>query len=135
MKAFLLLLSASLPLLAQAASGSWAEGSEGIELKHGETVARSKAIRPGKLLAAGDARMTSVSWRYKLLSVEPPGLQVKLCTPNRCTKLDAAKGTSDVFRGEPANTEFRFIYYVGTRGELRLPFRVLGNEIIVNYEQ
>ncbi|MCX2957564.1 MAG: flagellar protein FlhE [Serratia symbiotica] len=37
-------------------------------------------------------------------------------------------------RVNPPNSPFRFIYYVQSRGGLNPPLRVIGNQVIVNYE-
>ncbi|USS96781.1 flagellar protein FlhE [Serratia symbiotica] len=46
--------------------------------------------------------MTRVSWRYRLLSAEPAGLQVQLCTLNRCILLGSRSGSTIGLQGEPA---------------------------------
>ncbi|MFX2513814.1 flagellar protein FlhE, partial [Serratia marcescens] len=75
-----------------------------------------------------------VSWRYRLLGPEPAGLQAQLCTVNRCIALGGGSGSSNGLQGEPANAELRFVYYVQSQGGLNPPLRVIGNQVIVNYQ-
>ncbi len=121
------------PLTAQAVSGSWVADSEGVTLERGGVRDESFSLRAATPPAA-NARVTSVSWRYQLLSAEPAGLQVQLCASSRCVPLGAGSGRSDAFNGLPADSAFRFIYYVQARGALNPPLRVLGNQVIVNYQ-
>lgn len=127
------LLLALAPLLVQAASGSWVADSEGVTLETGGVREESPGLRAANP-PDDNARVTSVSWRYQLLSGEPAGLQVQLCTAVRCLPLGAGSGRSDAFNGTPANSEFRFIYYVQARGALNPPLRAISNQVIVNYE-
>ncbi len=60
----------------------------------------SAALLPPNTLPGGNARIETVSWRYRLLSAEPAGLQVHLCSLNRCIPLTSASGTSHVLAGE-----------------------------------
>ena len=88
----------------------------------------SAALLPNTL-PGGNARIETVSWRYRLLSAEPAGLQVHLCSLNRCIPLTSASGTSHALAGEAADGPLRFVYSVQTRGPLnrrcgRLPIRL-----------
>ncbi|KFK96373.1 MULTISPECIES: flagellar protein FlhE [unclassified Serratia (in: enterobacteria)] len=127
----LLLLS---PFAAQAVSGSWNASNDGIELGYGQLRAESQPLRPFNVLPGNSARITSISWRYQLLSAEPAGLQVQLCTLARCIALGAGSGRSEALNGEPADSEFRFVYYVQARGTLNPPLRVISHQVIVNYQ-
>lgn len=133
MKACFPLLLLLVPLTGLAVSGSWVADAEGVTLERGGVRDKSPSLRP-VTPPAGNARVTSVSWRYQLLSGEPAGLQVQLCSASRCLPLSAGTGRSDVFNGFAADSEFRFIYYVQARGALNPPLRALGNQVIVNYE-
>ncbi|WP_337261612.1 MULTISPECIES: flagellar protein FlhE [unclassified Serratia (in: enterobacteria)] len=134
MKAGLALFLGLASLAAQAASGSWVASNDGVELQHGLVRAESQVLRPVTPLPGQPARITSISWRYQLLSAEPAGLRVQLCTVARCITLDAGSGRSEAMNGQPADSEFRFVYYVQARGALNPALRVIGNQIIVNYE-
>lgn len=134
MKAWLTILFLLAPSLALAVSGSWVAEGAGVTLEQGGVRDASDALRPPNALPNADARITSVSWRYRLLSGEPAGLQAQLCTPSRCIPLGGGSGTSCGLQGEPANVELRFIYLVQSRGGLNPPLRVIGNQVIVNYQ-
>lgn len=121
------------PLAALAASGSWVADASGVTLERGGVRDESPYLRAPNPPAA-NTRVTSVSWRYQLLSAEPAGLQVQLCTPRRCLPLGAGSGRSEAFNGLPADSEFRFVYYVQARGALNPPLRAISNQVIVNYE-
>lgn len=127
---FLLLLA---PLMAQAVSGSWVADATGVTLETGGVRDESPRLRAA-IPPAATARVTSVSWRYQLLAGAPAGLQVQLCTSSRCLPLGAGSGRSDAFNGMAADSEFRFIYYVQSRGALNPPLRVISNQVIVNYQ-
>lgn len=134
MKACLAVFLGVASLATQAASGSWMASNDGVALGHGLVRAESLVLRPMTPLPGQPARITSVSWRYQLLSAEPAGLQVQLCTAVRCIVLGAGSGRSEAMNGQPADSEFRFVYYVQARGALNPALRVIGNQIIVNYE-
>ncbi|TQI81104.1 flagellar protein FlhE [Serratia fonticola] len=133
MKRCLPLLLLLIPLAVPAVSGSWVADAEGVTLERGEVRDTSPGLRAANPPAA-NAKVTSVSWRYQLLSAEPAGLRVQLCTTSRCLPLGAGSGRSDAFNGLPADSEFHFIYYVQARGALNPPLRALSNQVIVNYE-
>lgn len=133
MKRCLFVLCLLAPLTAGAVSGSWvAEG--GVTLEQGGMRDESAGLRPPNALPDANARITRVSWRYRLLGPEPVGLQAQLCTVNRCIPLGGGSGSSNGLQGEPANAELRFVYYVQSQGGLNPPLRVIGNQVIVNYE-
>lgn len=129
-----------LPLLwlvaasAQAVSGSWVADDVGVSLGQGGVQLASPSLRPPNALPDANARITSVSWRYQLASTAPAGLQVQLCMPSRCIALDGGRGRSDALQGALANSEFRFVYSIDTRGTVFPPLRVLSNQVIVNYQ-
>lgn len=132
MKAYFPMFLLLAPLAAQAVSGSWVADANGVMLENGgvrDASPRLRATHP----PAANSRITSVSWRYQLLSVEPAGLQVQLCSASRCLPLGAGSGRSDAFNGMAADSEFRFIYYVQARGALNPPLRAIANQVIVNY--
>lgn len=78
MKRCLFVLCLLAPLTAGAVSGSWvAEG--GVTLEQGGMRDESAGLRPPNALPDANARITRVSWRYRLLGPEPVGLQAQLC--------------------------------------------------------
>ncbi len=105
-----------------------------MTLEQGGMRDESAGLRPPNALPDANARITRVSWRYRLLGPEPVGLQAQLCTVNRCIPLGGGSGSSNGLQGEPANAELRFVYYVQSQGGLNPPLRVIGNQVIVNYE-
>ncbi|CAI0906592.1 flagellar protein FlhE [Serratia grimesii] len=134
MKRLLALILLLPPLSAQAISGSWVADSVGATLEYGGERGESPGLRAPNALPDGNARITSVSWRYQLLAGEPAGMQAQLCTLTRCIALGGGSGSSTGLQGEPANAELRFVYYVQARGSLNPPLRVISNQVIVNYE-
>ncbi|MGO2369509.1 MAG: flagellar protein FlhE [Serratia sp. (in: enterobacteria)] len=134
MKRLLALICLLAPLSVQAISGSWVADSVGATLEYGGERGESPGLRAPNALPDGNARITSVSWRYQLLAGEPAGMQAQLCTLTRCIVLGGGSGSSSGLQGEPANAELRFVYYVQARGSLNPPLRVISNQVIVNYE-
>ncbi|HFI5308127.1 TPA: flagellar protein FlhE [Serratia liquefaciens] len=134
MKHRLALICLLAPLSVQAASGSWVADSVGATLEYGGERGESPGLRAPNALPDANARITSVSWRYRLLADEPAGMQAQLCTLTRCIVLGGGSGSSTGLEGEPANAELRFVYYVQARGSLNPPLRVISNQVIVNYE-
>lgn len=134
MTRFLPLLCLLLPVAAGAASGSWIAEGPGVTLEQGGMSDSSAALLPPNTLPGGNARIETVSWRYRLLSAEPAGLQVHLCSLNRCIPLTSASGTSHALAGEAADGPLRFVYCVQTRGPLNPPLRAIANQVIVNYQ-
>ncbi|AHG22039.1 flagellar protein flhE [Chania multitudinisentens RB-25] len=134
MKTVLSLFLLLMPLAAQAVSGSWMASNDGVELRYGQTRAESPVLHPVGIYPNTQVRIRSISWRYQLMSAEPAGLRVQLCTAARCISLAGGSGYSDALEGEPADGEFRFVYYVQAHGALNPPLRVISNQLIVNYE-
>ncbi|MBP1130937.1 MULTISPECIES: flagellar protein FlhE [Serratia] len=134
MKRLLALICLLAPMSVQAISGSWVADSVGATLEYGGERGESPGLRAPNALPDGNARITSVSWRYQLLAGEPAGMQAQLCTLTRCIVLGGGSGSSSGLQGEPANAELRFVYYVQARGSLNPPLRVISNQVIVNYE-
>lgn len=133
MKTYFPLVLLLAPLAAQAISGSWAADASGVTLETGGVRDISPSLRAANPPAA-NARVTSISWRYQLLSGAPAGLQVQLCTSSQCLSLGAGSGRSEAFNGIAADSEFYFIYYVQSRGALNPPLRAISNQVIVNYQ-
>ena len=127
---FLLLLLLS-PLLAWAAgSGAWQASGIGATLSQ-----RGIAVNSSTLHAPDEVSgtMTLIAWRYQLMTAEPAGLTVKLCSPSRCVALDGPNGTTRGLAGISASQPLFFIWEVHGRGSFYPPLRVSSNQVIVNY--
>lgn len=133
MKPFLPLLCL-LPFTAIAVSGSWVAEGPGVTLEQAGMSDSSAVLSPPNPLPSANARIETVSWRYRLLAAEPAGLQVHLCSANRCIPLTSASGTSHALAGEAAEGPLRFVYSVQSRGPLNPPLRAIANQVIVNYQ-
>lgn len=129
MRSLLLLLLC--PLLAGAAgSGSWQASSIGATLSQ-----RGMAVNSTALHAPADVSgvMTLIAWRYQMMTPEPAGLTVKLCSPSRCVVLDGPSGTTRALAGISASQPLIFVWEVPGRGRFYPPLRVSSNQVIVNY--
>ncbi|MCV9880396.1 flagellar protein FlhE [Brenneria izbisi] len=123
------------PGLACATPGAWNASKSGVVLEHRGVVAASAALLPSpNLQAGGKSTISVVYWEYQTTSPQPAGLQVKLCTPQRCVALDGGSGRTRSFSGLPANSEFRFIYYIEGGGRLHRALNVISNSLSVNYK-
>jgi len=71
-----------MPLFAKAVSGSWVAEGPGVTLEQGGMRDEFVELEAPNALPDADARITGVSWRYRLLSAWPACLQVQLCTLN-----------------------------------------------------
>ncbi|MEC5318468.1 flagellar protein FlhE [Brenneria populi subsp. brevivirga] len=104
-------------------------------LEHRGVTASSPAFLPSpNLQVSGESAISVIYWRYESLSPPPIGLVVRLCTQQRCVALKGASGQTRGFNGLPADSEFRFIYYIEGNGRLHRAFNVLSNKIAVNYK-
>lgn len=77
MKRCLSLLCLLAPLAAGAVSGSWVAEGAGVTLEQGGMRDESAGLRPPNALPDANARITSVSWRYRCWGRSPWG-----CRPN-----------------------------------------------------
>ncbi|MCS3433469.1 flagellar protein FlhE [Klebsiella sp. BIGb0407] len=126
-----LLLLLLLPLQASASgSGAWQASGMGATLSQRGIVVNSPALRPP---AEVNGNMTLIAWRYQLMSPEPAGLRVKLCSPSRCVALDGPSGTTRGLAGISAGQPLIFVWEVHGRGSFYPPLRVSSNQVIVNY--
>lgn len=129
----LLLLLWLSPLLAYAAgSGAWQASGMGATLSQRGIVANSSALHASDSVSG---TMTLIAWRYQLMTPEPAGLRVKLCSPNRCVVLDGPAGTTRGLAGISASQPLFFTWEVPGRGSFYPPLRVSSNQVIVNYVQ
>lgn len=123
------------PTAVFATPGAWNASQRGVVLEHRGVTASSPAFLPSPNMAVGSEKsVTLIYWRYESLSPEPVGLIVRLCTLRRCVKLDGASGQTRSFSGVPANSEFRFIYYIEGGGRLNRAFNVNSISLAVNYK-
>ncbi|PLR35943.1 flagellar protein FlhE [Chimaeribacter coloradensis] len=132
MRPLLLMLLALLPA-AGFADGTWSAGSAGITLPLRNQAISTPALPPPASAPVGQALISTVSWRYRLLGPTPDGLLVRLCTLQRCTEISGQSGTTRGLGGEAANQPLRLIFSVAGRGVLNPPLRVVGQELRVNY--
>lgn len=77
--------------------------------------------------------LTSVLWRYELLSRNSTGLHASLCIPGQCVRLNGQNGSTEMFAGLSAETPFYLVFHVPGKGALRQPMRVTKYQLIVNY--
>jgi len=89
--------------------------------------------RPLDPVIPSGATLNRISWRISLLSAPPNGLQIKLCSQDRCTALDSLSGQKSVGQGLTARGPFFFVYSVQSRGQLMPPLNVVKNQLTINY--
>ncbi|EHD22044.1 flagellar protein FlhE [Brenneria nigrifluens] len=131
----LLLAALFIPAVAFATPGAWNASKNGVVLQHRGVTAASPAFLPTANMEVGsDSTITLIHWRYESLSPPPVGLVVRLCTLQRCVNLQGGSGQTRSFTGLPANSEFRFIYYIEGTGRLNRVFNVHSISIAVNYK-
>lgn len=116
-----------------AAPGSWTADAVGVTLQQRGVIAASQALRPPLSLPVGEGRITSVGWRYRLLSSTPVGLRVKLCSALRCVSLGGESGETRGFQGDAGLSELRFVYTIEGQGGVYPVLRVISNQVVVNY--
>ncbi|WP_130831347.1 flagellar protein FlhE [[Erwinia] mediterraneensis] len=122
----------ALPLLAQAASGTWSKKSAGGVVSVGHQVLVSRAlVAPVPL--PGSASATRITWHIRLLNPPPVGLEIKLCTPARCVPLKALSGELQCTLPLSPAGPFRFIYSVAHHGQLIPALNVVSNQLTVTY--
>uniref|UniRef100_UPI00289C0246 flagellar protein FlhE n=1 Tax=Pantoea sp. TaxID=69393 RepID=UPI00289C0246 len=79
------------------------------------------------------AELHHIAWRISLLSPPPPGLQIKLCSQQRCLPLPTLVGQRDDPAPLTAQGPFYFVYSVESRGALLPPLNVVKNQLTLNY--
>ncbi|WP_409307252.1 flagellar protein FlhE [Pectobacterium sp. B1J-3] len=118
-----------------AAQGSWDASRAGVTLNYRGEVASSPAFLPSPAQGVmHDSKVTIIYWRSETDRPAPPGLFIKLCTAQRCVNVDNGVGQTQAFSGTPANSEFRFVYYIEGGGRLIPAFNVRSIDLAVNYE-
>ncbi|MCW8111822.1 flagellar protein FlhE [Yersinia intermedia] len=127
------LLAVSILPLNAVASGTWVADDIGVTQGLRGVATSSAVLKPPVALASENARIVSVGWRYQLMSTAPEGLQVKLCTPNRCMPLEGGSGQSRGLAGEAAATQLTFVYFIAGKGRVNPPLQVISNQVLVNY--
>lgn len=118
------------PLAAAAASGSWSGDSAGGKVSVGNQTLTS---RPLNTTLPPAATFSRISWRISLLSAPPPGLQIKLCSQEKCIRLDSLSGQKSVGSSLTARGPFYFVYTVESQGQLLPPLNVVKNQLTINY--
>lgn len=130
-KCALLLLISALPFGAQAA-GSWQATRAGGQLQVGGQLLTTPELRAPRALPPA-ASVTQLSWRITLLRAAPPGLGIKLCSVDRCLRLEGLQGTLRPGPHFAAAGPFRFVYSVATKGALLPQVQIVSNQLTVNY--
>ncbi|MTD37432.1 flagellar protein FlhE [Erwinia sp. CPCC 100877] len=133
-RAIALLLTCGLvPQVAQAAAtGTWSRTSAGGVLSVGNQIMTSAPLSPS-VAVPPQATITRINWRISLLNPPPPGLEIKLCTPARCVKLDALAGQQTLPENMRPGDTWRFVYSVNQYGQLRPALNVVSQQLTVNY--
>lgn len=132
MHRLLALMLLGLPLLAQAAGGSWSRDSGGGVISVGNQIMTGPTLSPSGAVPPA-ANVSRISWRITLLNAPPPGLEIKLCTQAQCVKLDALAGQRTLPASMKPGESFRFVYSVNARGQLRPAVNVVSQHLTVNY--
>ncbi|XTZ39337.1 flagellar protein FlhE [Salmonella enterica] len=121
-----------MPAAAQEKGGAWSRTATGGRITLGQQLLIGHLIK-APASTPRSATITRFSWRIKLLSPPPPGLEIKLCRSDKCYQLPALSGSQSVkFPLSPAG-EFRFIYNVNSLGQLHPALHVVSNQLTVNY--
>lgn len=120
----------SVPSLA--ASGAWHASASGPALSYRGGWFKS---RPLTAPAGISGNITEVSWRYKLTGPAPSGLQVQLCSTQRCTPLEGASGVTHGLAQVEAGETLHMVFGVAGKGTLPPGLRVLSAGVMVNYRQ
>ena len=120
-----------LPLFASAnGGGDWQSSGVGATLSYRGVEVSSAPLNPP---TDASGSVTLIVWRYQLMTPEPPGLVVKLCSGVRCIELDGASGMTRALSGVPASQPLRFVWKVSGEGRFYPPVSVISNQVIVNY--
>lgn len=120
------------PMMSMASGGSWSGQSTGGKLSVGKQNMTSPPLMPSQPLPAG-SRVISFSWRITPLSPPPTGLQIVLCSQNRCVSLPSLSGRKEVWQTLSAHGPFYFLYRVKHRGQLSPPLTIVSHQLTVNY--
>ncbi|MFP1724576.1 flagellar protein FlhE [Lonsdalea quercina] len=129
--ALMLLLAAGLPNVASANKQPVWEGVNLLISQKG--IAKRSALLHANGSFPKGAILTSVLWRYELLSRNSTGLHASLCIPGQCVRLNGQNGSTEMFAGLSAETPFYLVFHVPGKGALRQPMRVTKYQLIVNY--
>lgn len=130
-RTLLALLLSALSCGAQAA-GSWQTARAGGQLQVGGQLLTTPELRAPRALPPA-AAVTQFSWRITLLRAAPPGFGIKLCSVDRCLRLQGLQGTLRPGAHFPAAGPFRFVYSVASKGALLPQVQVVNNQLTVNY--
>lgn len=122
-------------VLSQAAfavPGSWSQKTAGGTISVGQQIMQGAPLVAPESLSAM-ANVSQLSWKITLLSPQVAGLEIKLCTPATCIKLDRLNGQKVLSTPLSARGPFRFIYSVSSKGQLAPAVHVVSNQLTVNY--
>ena len=119
---------------AQAAwrDGAWSAEGRGWTLRQRNQIGKSAPLRTTQSLPH-HATITTLYWRYHLITPYPSGLKIALCSNTRCVDLPGGQGVSSAFAGDSANTAFTFSLTLPGKGAITPPVRMLQSQLIVNY--
>lgn len=133
-RAIALLLACGLPpqTALAATTASWSQSSPGGVLSVGNQIMSGRPLS-SSVAVPPQATVTRISWRISLLNPPPPELEIKLCTPTRCVKLDALAGQKTLPENMRPGDSWRFVYSVNQRGQLRPALNVVSQQLTVNY--
>lgn len=120
-----------LPGVSLAAGGAWHASGTGPGLPNRGVQASSRALVPSQPVSGA---ITEIAWRYVLSTPAPAGLQVRLCSTQRCVPLEGGSGTTRGLSNVAAGETLRFIYHVEGRGRVFPVVHVVSNEVMVNYQ-
>jgi flagellar protein FlhE len=114
-------------------TGSWSKDSAGGVLKIGNQIMTSQRLTaPNE--TPRNATVVRMSWHISLLTSPPAGLQIKLCHPGGCKRLNGLSGEFTPDTRWPANTIYHFVYSVQSKGTFRPTLNVVRNHLTVNYQ-
>nr|WP_163503353.1 flagellar protein FlhE [Halomonas socia] len=110
-----------------AVSGSWVAQTEGVRVAVPGREIHSRALRGA---APPDAQIARISWQY----ATPPGalLEAWLCHPQRCLRLNGARGQSEGLAGLSAAQPLHFRFRLGQDAR---PVQVNGLQVIVDHRR
>ncbi|CAD5358434.1 Flagellar protein flhE [Enterobacter cancerogenus] len=121
-----------LPLVAQAAGGSWSQKASGPTISIGEQAQSGRPLRPSSPLPA-QAQAIEISWRIALLTPAPGTLKIELCSHQQCLRLEQLSGRRTLPPGMSAHGPFTFRYTLIERGPVRPPLQVSSQQLTINY--
>ncbi|RWR03863.1 flagellar protein flhE [[Pantoea] beijingensis] len=120
-----------LPGAVSASAGAWQASGSGPAISYRGVSASSASLSPSQTVSG---QITDVFWRYRLTGPTPAGLQVKLCSGTRCVTIEGASGATRGLADADASGNVHFVFYIEGAGRLFPVFRVLSQQVMVNYQ-